>query len=229
MSKVLIAFGAHPDDVELSIGGFIAKLSKAGYKVVICDLTNGEPTPFGDPETRKKEAEEAAKILGVERVTLDLPNRFLMDNVESRIKVAEIIREYKPEVILTHHGDDQHPDHIEARKIVQAARFYSKFTKVNWKGTPFYPPKLIFFHASHKRKVYHPHIVVDITDTFDIKMKAVDSYKSQFGLYEEKRREFLSVIETINKFYGRLIGVHYGEILLLEEPLPLRNLSVLFD
>ncbi|MEN3045170.1 MAG: bacillithiol biosynthesis deacetylase BshB1 [Candidatus Hydrothermales bacterium] len=229
MSKTLIAFGAHPDDVELSIGGLVSKLSKAGYKVIICDLTDGEPTPFGDPETRKKEAKEAAKILGVERVTLDLPNRFLMDSVESRIKVAEIIREYKPEVILTHHGDDQHPDHIETRKIVQAARFYSKFTKVNWKGEPFYPPKLLFFHASHKRKIYHPHIVVDITDTFETKMKAVDSYKSQFGFYEEKRKDFLSVIETFNRFYGRLIGVKYGEVLFLEEPLPLKNLSVLFD
>lgn len=229
MNKTLIAFGAHPDDVELSIGGFIAKLSRKGYRVIICDLTNGEPTPFGDPETRRKESEEAAKILGAKRITLDLPNRYLMDSIEARIKVAEVIREFKPEIILTHHGEDQHPDHIETRKIVQSARFYSKLTKVEWKGEPFYPPKLLFFHASHKRKIFHPHLVVDISDTFETKMKAGDAYKSQFGFYEDKRREFLNIIEVFNRFYGRLIGVKYGEILFIEEPLPIKSFDFLFE
>ncbi len=229
MKGTVIAFGAHPDDVELSIGGFVALLADKGYKVIICDLTNGEPTPFGDPDTRKKEAEEAARILGVERITLDLPNRYLMDTVEARIKVAEVMREYKPDLILTHHGEDSHPDHIETKKIVTAARFYAKYTKVNWKGEPFYPPKFLFFHASHKKKIIHPHLIVDISNFFGKKMKACDAYKSQFGYYEEKRKEFLKRIEIANKMYGKLINVEYGEILFIDEPLKIVNPDFLFD
>jgi len=229
MDKRVIAFGAHPDDVELSIGGFLAKLSKKKVRVIICDLTNGEPTPFGNEKTRKKEAEEAARILGVERITLDLPNRYLMDTVEARIKVAEVIRKYKPHIILTHHGEDQHPDHIEAKKIVTAARFYAKYSKVKWEGESYYPPKFLFFHASHKKKIFHPQIVIDITDTFEIKMKACDAYKSQFGYFDEKRKEFLKMIENTNRVYGRLIGVEFGEILFIDEPIPLKNPELLFD
>ena len=229
MNKTIVAFGAHPDDVELSIGGFLAKLSKKGFNVIICDLTNGEPTPFGDPETRKKESEEAAKILGVKRITLDLPNRYLMDSVESRIKVAEVMRKYRPHIILTHHGEDQHPDHIEARKIVTAARFYAKYTKVDWEEEPYYPPRFLLFHASHKKKLFHPQIVVDITDTFETKMKACDAYKSQFGHFDEERKKFLKMIENANRIYGRLIGVEFGEILFIDEPIPLKNPELLFD
>jgi bacillithiol biosynthesis deacetylase BshB1 len=222
MKKTVLVFGAHPDDVELSIGGFVALMVSKGIEVVICDLTNGEPTPFGDPKTRMEEAKKAAEILGVKRITLDLPNRYLMDSKEARIKVAEVMRKHKPSLILTHHGVDSHPDHIETRKIVEAARFYAKFSKVDWEGEPFYPPKLLFFHASHKKILINPQIVVDITDFIEVKMKACDSYKTQFGFFEEKRKKFLDMIRTANRAYGRLIGVEYGEILFIEEPIPLK-------
>jgi LmbE family N-acetylglucosaminyl deacetylase len=128
--KTIMCVGAHPDDVEMGMGGTVALLVDQGYDVLILDLTNGEPTPYGSPEIRKKESEEAAKVLGVKRITLDLPNRYLEDTIENRKKIAAIIRDFRPKYIFAPYFEDAHPDHIAASKLVDASRFYAKLTKI---------------------------------------------------------------------------------------------------
>ncbi len=111
----LLVIGAHPDDVEIGMGGTIAACVYQGHRVTILDLTDGEPTPMGSTERRRAEGEAAARMLGVERrITLPLPNRYLADTVENRVAVAEVIREVRPEIVFLPYGVDAHPDHVAA-------------------------------------------------------------------------------------------------------------------
>ncbi len=140
--RTVLAIGAHPDDVEIGMGGTIAALVAAGHRVTILDLTNGEPTPMGSPERRRAESEEAARVLGVaRRITLGLPNRYLEDTVENRTAVAEVIREVRPELLFIPYWVDAHPDHVAAERLSEAARFYAKLTKTEMRGEPFYPAR----------------------------------------------------------------------------------------
>lgn len=224
----ILVVDAHPDDAELGLGGTIVKMVKAGYDVYILDLTNGEPTPYGTPEKRMQESREAAKILGVKkRITLPLPNRYLFDTKEARIMVAEIIREYEIDFIFTHQGEDAHPDHIATRSITDGARFYAKLTKTDMKGSPRYPSKIFYYLASHKRKVFTPSLIIDISDEFEKKMEAVRCYKSQF-LVNPARQKIFEYVKATNKFYGLRIGVEYGEVIFLEEAFGVNDISFLF-
>lgn len=217
----VLVVAAHPDDAEIGIGGTIARLAAQGLSVGIVDLTDGEPTPHGDRETRRVEAEKAAQILGVvERIILDLPNRYLQDTVEARVKLAEVMRIHQPRAVFSLLGVDQHPDHVACAKIARHARFYAKLTKTEMAGSPFYPPLLIQYATSHLRRVLRPAAIVDITDTFEQKLKAVLVYRSQFSWREEAVRESLTVMA---RFYGGKIGVQYGEPIFTPEELPVWN------
>jgi bacillithiol biosynthesis deacetylase BshB1 len=223
----ILVIDAHPDDAELGLGGTIVKMVKNGLNVYILDLTDGEPTPFGTHEKRIAEAKRAAEVLGVKkRITLNLQNRYLFDTKEARMKVAEIIREYEIDFIFTHHGEDAHPDHISARKIVDAARFYSKFVKTELKGSPRYP-KIFYYIASHKKKIFQPNFVIDITEEFEKKIEAVKCYESQFLLNPE-RRDIFEILEANARFYGSKIGVKYGEGIIVEEVFGIRDINFLF-
>ena len=145
----LLVIGAHPDDVEIGMGGAIAAFVQHGHGVTILDLTDGEPTPMGTPERRRAESDAAAQTLGVRRrITLPLPNRYLMDTVENRVAVAEVIREVRPEILFIPYGVDAHPDHIAAERLGEAARFYAKLTKTEMRGDPHYPGRILHFWAA---------------------------------------------------------------------------------
>ncbi len=224
----ILVIDAHPDDAELGLGGTIFKMVKEGYNVYILDLTDGEPTPFGSKEKRMEEAKRAAEVLGVKkRITLDLPNRYLFDTKEARIKVAEVIREYEIDFIFTHHGEDVHPDHVGARSITDGARFYAKLVKTDMRGTPRYPKRIFYYIASHKRKVFEPDFIIDITEEFERKLEAIKCYESQFLLNPERRNIF-DVVETVARYYGSRIGVKYGEGIILEESFGIKDISFLF-
>ena len=178
----IITIGPHPDDVELGMGGSILKFTKAGHQVTIVDLTDGEPTPRGNPETRKKESVKSSRLLGIEeRITLDFPNRYLRDEIETRQELAEIIRRLQPDIIFVPYWIDAHPDHIAASKIGDAARFYGKFTKTEMKGKPFYVGKIYYYIASHLRICFKPSFVMDISNEMEMKIEAIRCYESQFG------------------------------------------------
>src|ERR1041385_4839556 len=152
----------HPDDAELCCGGAILSLQSRAAKVGVLDLTNGEPTPHGSPEIRKKEWFEATQILGLAwRGNLNLPNRSLVADLDARKEVASIIRQIRPRVLITHYWEDAHPDHVAASALVDAARFWAKHSKTDMPGNPHYPAKILYFPSMHLPQQVKPSFVLD--------------------------------------------------------------------
>lgn len=226
-----LAVGAHPDDVEIGVGGTLARMVKQGYRVGICDLTNGEPTPGSPgPDVRLAEAVEAAKILGVHmRETLTLPNRCLFDSFPARIALARVIRRWRPKIVMGIAGKTPmaSPDHWQAMQITDAAVFYSRLTKWDdeFAGLPvhtvrkqiWYP--LGFSGADHSDS---PHrFVFDISDCLAVKLEAIRAYKTQFP--PSKDRVF-RLVESQNRYFGAVAGFEAGEMLLTTSTLGIRDL-----
>jgi len=204
----VIAVGPHPDDLEITCGGTLAKLVRQGYKVGIIDLTTGEPTPRGSEEIRAREAEAARKVLGVHvRVNLGLPNRELMDGPPARYALATQLRRYRPSIVIGMAGRTPaaSPDHHQAHMIIEAARFYSQLTKWNDRfdnTEPYRVPHLVYatFPFDAEQRHWHSTFVIDITDTFEQKLEAVSCYESQFdGGRSNRLRHFLSGYNIIRE------------------------------
>lgn len=203
------------------MGGTICLLLAQGHEVVMCDLTDGEPTPMGTPETRAAEASEAARLLGIQRrITLPLPNRFLQDTIDARIRIAEVIREVRPDVLCIPYWVDAHPDHIAACSLAEAARFTAKLTKTEMRGQPHYPGRVYHFFSTHYRLHVKPSFIVDVSDHIDTKLAAVKAYASQFN---EARGTaiLLDAIREANGYWGRLIHRRYGEPFVCREEIGL--------
>ena len=227
MKLDIIAFAAHPDDVELSIGGTIAKFTNAGYKVGIIDFTEGELGTRGTVELRRKEAENASKILGItHRENLGIPDGKVRFNEEYLKKIVSKIRKYKPKIIFAPHFHDRHPDHIGAAELVKNAMFFSGTPKFeteenNEAQSAFRPKHLFYFMQTYD---FEPTFINDISDTFETKMQAVRAFTSQF--YNPKSNEpetlisskgFIDYLEARSKFYGFQIRKNYGEPFYSEE------------
>lgn len=207
----------HPDDLEIGMGGTIAKLVKQGYRVGMVHMTNGEPTPRGTPEIRAKEMRAAADILGVQVLEmLGLTNRMLMDAPETRFALATVIRKYRPKILVGMAGrtPGASPDHYQGQLITEAARFYSQFTKWNdrFGGTePWRVDHLLYRPTRIAAEVHHWHsqIVVDISDTLEQKIAACRAYESQFD------GDRFSGLEHYMRSWagaeGSMSGVKYGE------------------
>lgn len=224
MANVLV-IGAHPDDVEIGMGGTIGALVRRGDTVTLLDLTDGEPTPMGSPERRLAESEAAAKVLGVaRRISLPLPNRYLMDTVEHRVAVAEVIREVRPNLLCVPYWVDAHPDHLAAERLAEAARFYAKLTRTDMRGTPYYPDRVFHFFCTHYRLQVDPAFIVDITDHIDRKIEAVACYQSQFN-EERGNVAILETIRTVAAYWGSRIRRPFGEPFASKEPVGVRSLG----
>jgi bacillithiol biosynthesis deacetylase BshB1 len=220
----VLAVAPHPDDLEILCGGTLAKLVKQGYRVGIFDLTSGEPTPRGSLETRRREAEEARRILGVPvRVNVDLPNRVLMDGPENRFKLATEFRRYRPSVVMVAAGRTPaaSPDHYQGGLIGEAARFYSQLTKWDerFDGTaPYRVPHLVYvpFPTDAEQRHWHSTFVVDIGDTLEQKLEAIRAYKSQFD--DERFARIKHFIHATNGYHGYRCGFQCGELFALPHP-----------
>ena len=225
-SKItILAVSTHPDDVEAGMGGSIIKFLKSGHDVHIVDLTNGEPTPHGTPEKRREECEKATGLLGVsDRTNLDLPNRFLFDNIESRNKLAEVIRRVRPHIMFLPYWEDAHPDHIQAIQIGEAARFYAKLTKTDLAGEPWYPGRILYYLWSHQRVHISSAFIVDISEEFESKVEAAKSYKSQYAYSEERWQIVNRTMHSCGQYFGSLIGTRYGEPFASREKIGLRDI-----
>ncbi|MEZ6048560.1 MAG: PIG-L family deacetylase [Planctomycetaceae bacterium] len=215
----LIAVGAHPDDVEISCGGTLARLAQQGYRVGIVDLTDGEPTPGSPgPEVRLQEAQDAAKILGVAvRETLPLPNRRLFDDYEGRVALAKVFRRYRPKVVLGIAGKTPmaSPDHLQAANLIDAAVFYARLSKWDeeFDRLPVHTISRQIWYPLGLKSLTIPegngHFVVDITETLDLKLKSVRAYQTQFP--PEKERVF-QLVESKAVHLGACAGFGAGEL-----------------
>ncbi len=222
----IIVVGPHPDDQEIGMGGTTARLHEQGHRVLLLDMTNGEPTPFGDPETRAQEAAKAAELLGVEREMIGLPNRTVEHTIQARHQVAGVIRRWQADIIFTPFFQDAHPDHIATTRIVEDARFDSKLTKTDLPGEPIYPKWLFYYYASHLRWVADPSFLIDITGYTDVKREAIVAYETQF-VKPEKNRRVVEWVLSANHYFGSRIGVEYAEPFFTKEPIGLTGLESL--
>lgn len=220
----VMCIGAHPDDVEIGMGGTVARMVAQGLDVVMVDLTDGEPTPRGTHEIRVREASAAAESLGVQRrIMMPLVNRELADTVEARTLLAELIREHRPRVLFAPYPIDAHPDHIAASAIVEAARFYSKFVKTDMSGEPHFPARVYHYFAVHLRLLAKPSFIVDVSDSVAAKAAALSCYASQFGP-DTANSDVLSWIEGQAGVWGALIGCAGGEPFFSREEIGIRDI-----
>ncbi len=225
----ILAFGAHPDDVELSASGTLLKHIDKGYKVGIVDLTQGELGSRGTAQTRFTEAGVASELLGVEfRENLNLGDGFFEVNQENLLRVIEMIRKYRPEIVFCNAVSDRHPDHSRGGDLVARACFLSGLLKIKTfnkgKEQEHWRPKSVYRYVQDNWVT--PDIVVDISDYFEVKMSAVLAYKTQFYSSEEDNSvqtpisspEFLEFIKAKASVLGRIIGVRYAEGFTVERP-----------
>jgi N-acetylglucosamine malate deacetylase 1 len=219
----------HPDDAELGMGGAILRLKSEGLAVGVLDLTNGEPTPFGSPEIRARETAAATQILGLDwRGNLGLPNRSLEPTLAARALLAGRFRELRPRWIFAPYWVDAHPDHVAATELIEAARFWSKLTKTDLPGDPYYPERIFYYFCVHLRLVPAPAFVLDISPFWERKLAAISCYRSQ--MIEGRPQQaptFLDRLRDQAAFWGWSIGTEYGEPFASREPLGLTSLAKL--
>lgn len=217
----VLAIGAHPDDIELSCGGTIAKLVNDGHKVAIADITQGELGTRGTKEIRAKEASAAARILGIAaRRNLKIPDGDIELNKTNIRKVITLIRELRPKILIIPHSVERHPDHVHAHRLCKESWYYAGLGKIETtlEGTRQKPHRPDNFFEFMQWFEFTPSFIVDISGTFDTKMKAIKAHASQFYNPKSKdpetllsRPEFLERIQTDCEYYGKKIGSKYGE------------------
>jgi len=207
--------GPHPDDQELAMGGTIALLVRQGHRVTLIDLTYGEPTPFGTPARRAREAAAAARILRVPRIALGLPNREVQHTLDARHRLAAVYRQVRPDVLFIPYPHDAHPDHLAGTRIAEDARFDAKLTKTGGKipGEPWYPPRVLYYFCTHLRLNFPATFCLDTSATHATKMRAVNCYKSQFytGRKGPARGAVVRYVNTINAYFGGTINRAFAE------------------
>jgi bacillithiol biosynthesis deacetylase BshB1 len=237
MKLDILAFGAHPDDVELGCGATIAKEISLGKKVGIVDLTRGELGTRGSADLRDLEAEKAAAILGVSvRENLGFSDGFFTNDKKHQLEIIKMIRKFQPEIVLCNAIDDRHIDHPKGSSLVSDACFLSGLlkidTKIEGKQQEKWRPKQVYHYIQWKN--IEPSFVVDVTGFIDKKTKAVVAYSSQF--YDPKSNEpetpitsknFIDSIHYRAKDLGRLIGVEYAEGFTTERYVAVENLGKL--
>ena len=235
MKLDILAFGAHPDDVELGCSGTLAKEISLGKKVGIIDLTRGELGTRGTALTRDAEAAEAAKILGVSvRENLNFRDGFFINDEAHQLEIIKMIRKYQPEIVLCNAITDRHIDHGKGSKLVSDACFLSGLSKVetelNGEKQTHFRPKLVYHYIQWQN--IEPDFVVDISGFMNVKMESVKAYKTQF--YDPNSNEpntpitsknFLNSIEYRAMDLGRLVGVEHAEGFTVERYLTVNSLA----
>lgn len=214
----ILAFGAHPDDVECAAAGVLLKHISMGKTVAIVDLTAGEMGSYGTVEERKNEAAKAAALMGIKhREQLNLPDGGTENNEASRMLGIEMIRKYQPSIVLANAIHDRHPDHANAAKLVSDAAFLSglkkKKTFYNGIEQEAWRPEAVYHYIQDY--FIEPGFVIDITEQMDKKMEAIFVFKSQFVEPKDKQPNsilgLLDQIKNMNSIYGRPINAAYAE------------------
>ena len=221
MKLDILAFGAHPDDIELGCGATIAKAVANGKKVGVVDLTKGELGTRGTAETRKEEASDASEILGLTvRENLGFADGFFKNDRTHQLDIIKLIRKYQPDIVLCNAINDRHIDHGKGSKLVSDACFLSGLIKIettlNGGSQEKWRPKLVYHYIQWKN--IEPDLVVDVSGYIDLKIKSVMAYKTQFYDPKSKAPEtpitsknFIDSIDYRARELGRLVGVDHAE------------------
>ncbi len=232
-----LAFGAHPDDIELACSGTIIKLGASGYKTGAITLTRGEMATRGSTKIRAQEFAQSAKIMGLTSYKmLDIPDARIEITWENKLKIIKEIRTYKPRIVFTPYWISLHPDHEKASHLVREAAYLSGLKKLKTDQEPHRLYRVIYYQT---RFEFKPSFIVDISDFHAKKMKSILSYKSQFHHQDKaefgddetlvSKPEFLDRIITRDRQYGTYIGVKYGEPFLVREAIKINDLVDFFD
>lgn len=226
MQLDILVVAPHPDDAELGMGGAIARFKAEGYRVGVLDLTNGEPTPHGSTELRAAETAAASQLLKLDwRENLGLSNRRLEATLEARHQLAGLFRRVRPRWLFAPFWVDAHPDHVAATQLVEAARFWAKLTKTDLPGEPHHPERIYNYYCVHLRMAPQPAFILDISDQWETKFAAIRCYQSQFQMGRpETPPTFLDRLRDEAAYWGKTIGVRYGEPFTSREPVGLRSL-----
>lgn len=236
MNKVdILAFAAHPDDVELGCSGTLIKAVVEGKHVGICDLTKGELGTRGSAELRLKEAEAGRQIIGADfRVNLGMADGFFEVNETNKLKIIEIIRACQPEVVLCNALADRHPDHGRGAELQKLACFLSGLRKIETqfegKSQKEWRPKIVLHYGQDV--FYTPDILIDISAHWGKKMEAIQAFSSQFYNPESiepmssiSSKQFLEVVEGRAKTFGRYMSVEFAEGFRTERPVGVSNVT----
>jgi N-acetylglucosamine malate deacetylase 1 len=220
----VVAFGAHPDDLEAVMSGTAVKLVQKNVSVLFVDLCDGEPARHAGQGERRKQAVKAAEILGVERVTLTLQDRLISDTVRARMQVARLLRECRPKMVFTTAGAGVHPDHKAATEIVTHGVFYARLPKWDQvaggeylKDTePLEIERLFFGHCRMEPPWDRFDFAVDVSDVYDLKIAALQVYDSVFS---GEQATLLDKYNAEDRYIGSLVGVQYAEAFRARSPL----------
>ena len=218
----ILAFGAHADDVEIGMAGTIVKYTKQGYEVGICDLTEANLSSNGTVELRKKEAIEAARILGVQkRMNLAMPDRGLYMKEEYIQEIVKIIRTYKPQLVFVPFYEDRHPDHANCAKLVEEAIFSAGIRKYMSEFPPHRVQSLYFYMINGFHK---PDFCIDISSYLSNKIAALEAYESQFtkgadGVITPLTEGYVETVVAREKMFGKEVGVMYAEGFMSRRPI----------
>ncbi len=233
----VLAFGVHPDDVELSCSGVLMVEKNNGKTTGIIDLTEGELGTRGTADTRKEEAADSAKILGVDiRENLKLADGFFKNDEESQLEIIRTIRKYKPEIIICNAPEDRHPDHGRSAGLVSDAAFLSGLQKIetNEKGInqEAWRPKYVLHYIQDR--YLKPDFVVDITAVIEKKIESIKAFKTQFhnpGIEGPQTYisspDFLDSIIYRSKMFGKMIGVKYAEGFISKKTIGISNFDAI--
>lgn len=235
MKLDILGISVHPDDIELSCSGTIFKHIAQGKKVGIVDLTRGELGTRGSAAIRTEEAKKAAEVMGLSvRENLDMADGFFQHTQENLIKIARVIRQYQPDIVLANALSDRHPDHGRASKLTADACFISGLVKVEISDDDGqllerWRPKAVYHYIQDHN--LHPDFVVDVTGYMDQKIESIMAYKSQF--FDPNSKElatpissagFIEFVKAKSRVYGRTIGAEYGEGFNVARPIGVNNL-----
>jgi N-acetylglucosamine malate deacetylase 1 len=222
----VLAVFSHPDDAELTMAGTLLKLKSLGHRTGVLDMTRGEMGTRGTPETRAKEALDAARVMGLDaRLNLELPDAHIMLSEESRQAMVRVLRQCRPRVVFTSHWDDPHPDHAATSRIVREAARLATMRRYDEKAGLAAIKMPALAHAVYSRLVV-PSFIIDVSEFVEGKMNSIRAHASQFYSAESKEpatrisdQGFLRQIEDRMRYYGSLIGVSAGEPFYVREAL----------
>ena len=223
----VLAFGPHPDDVELCAGGLMLKMRKAGYRTAIVDFTRGESGSRGTVKTREAETAEASAILGLAaRENLAMPDGAVEVTPANTEPVIAAIRKWRPKLVVGPCPIDLHPDHVACAELVKRAYYLATIGKMSGGGLPSHRPDALVHYYGHKEPP--PTFVVDVSEVWEEKMRVIRCHKSQLGLDGAKgpvtnisAPDFLRRFETRFLYWGGRIGATHGEPFLAERLVPL--------